>query len=71
MAVIYDPFADEMFWAIQKRGSFLLKKASELNGNKDTIKDHSIPIRVSETSQLSHAVISMDPGYARERRRWS
>ena len=64
VGVTYDPFADELFWAIRGKGAFLLEKASALND--DNIYDHSIPIHVSETHQLSRAVISMDPGYERD-----
>jgi inositol-phosphate phosphatase/L-galactose 1-phosphate phosphatase len=54
VAVIYDPYADEMFWAIKGKGAFLK------TGNGE-----SVPIHVSTTKSISNAVISMDPGYGR------
>ncbi|KAL3939690.1 MAG: hypothetical protein SGBAC_005635 [Bacillariaceae sp.] len=56
VGVIYDPYADEMFWAISGKGAFL----STGNGE-------SVPIHVSTTTTLSNAVISMDPGYGRDK----
>ncbi|CAJ1937183.1 unnamed protein product [Cylindrotheca closterium] len=56
VGVIYDPYADEMFWAISGKGAFL----STENGE-------SVPIHVSTTTTLSNAVLSMDPGYGRDK----
>mmetsp|Transcript_32036 Transcript_32036/g.77845 ORF Transcript_32036/g.77845 Transcript_32036/m.77845 type:complete len:294 (-) Transcript_32036:262-1143(-) len=55
VGVIYDPYADEMFWAISGKGAFL----STENGE-------SVPIHVSTTTTLSNACISMDCGYGRD-----
>ena len=54
VGVIYDPFADEMFWAISEKGAFLSIGDGE-----------SYPIHVSNTTTLSNALLSMDPGYGR------
>lgn len=56
VGVIYDPYADELFFAAKGRGSFL-----KTGGNGD-----AIPIHVSNTTTISNAVISMDPGYGRD-----
>lgn len=57
VAVTYDPYADELFYAIKGRGSFLQTH----NGSKET------KINVSSTKSIRQAVISMDPGYGREK----
>lgn len=53
--VIYDPYADELFFAVKGKGSFLREGDGE-----------PVPIRVSNTKKISDAVISMDPGYGRD-----
>ena len=58
VAVVYDPYADELFWAVKGRGAFLKK------GRADNLS--SVPIQVSKTKSISKAVISMDPGYGRD-----
>ena len=56
VGVIYDPYADELFYAVKGKGSFL----------KSGKADEPVPIHVSSTTTISKAVISMDPGYGRD-----
>lgn len=55
VGVIYDPYADELFFAVKGRGAFLRM------GNNE-----AVPIHVSKTTIIPNAVISMDPGYGRD-----
>jgi inositol-phosphate phosphatase/L-galactose 1-phosphate phosphatase len=57
VAVTYDPYTDELFYAVKGRGSFLQTH----NGTKET------KIKVSTANSVRQAVISMDPGYGREK----
>eukprot|EP00928_Gymnodinium_smaydae_P033988 TRINITY_DN24193_c0_g1_i2.p1 TRINITY_DN24193_c0_g1~~TRINITY_DN24193_c0_g1_i2.p1 ORF type:complete len:233 (+),score=40.96 TRINITY_DN24193_c0_g1_i2:204-902(+) len=54
VGVVYDPMGDELFWAQRGRGAFLA--SPRFTG----------PIRVSGTTSLARAVVSMDPGYGRD-----
>eukprot|EP00980_Cylindrotheca_fusiformis_P006126 scaffold1319_cov126-Cylindrotheca_fusiformis.AAC.15 len=54
VGVTYDPYTEELFWAVKGRGAFLKI------GNGE-----STPIHVSTTRSIANAVISMDPGYGR------
>lgn len=56
VSVIYDPMADELFFATRGGGAFLQGRQT---GNKP------IPIHVSSTETIDRAVVSMDPGYGR------
>ncbi|KAL7549890.1 hypothetical protein ACHAWF_013140 [Thalassiosira exigua] len=56
VAVIYDPYADELFHAVKGKGSYMAC------GGKDPV-----PIHVSKTDTIENAVISMDPGYGRDK----
>ncbi|CAE8685132.1 unnamed protein product [Polarella glacialis] len=56
VGVVYDPMADELFWATRGGGAFLRGRAASVPS----------PIHVSETKCLQQAVISMDPGYGRD-----
>jgi myo-inositol-1(or 4)-monophosphatase len=56
VAVVYDPYADELFSAIRGNGAFLK------TGNQDATR-----ISVSTTKSIQNAVISMDPGYGRDK----
>lgn len=56
VAVTYDPYADELFWAVTGRGAFLKV------GNGESVQIH-----VSKTESIANAVISMDPGYGRDK----
>lgn len=63
VGVIYDPYADELFYAVKGSGAFMTKKGMSNSGNDD--KD-IIPIHVSQTKTITNAVISLDPGYGRD-----
>ncbi|CAB9497542.1 Inositol monophosphatase 1 [Seminavis robusta] len=54
VAVVYDPYHDELFYATKGQGAFLIAK-----GGAPT------PLQVSQTKSLKQAVITMDPGYGR------
>ena len=56
VGVIYDPYADELFYAVKGRGLFL--KTGQSND--------AVPIHVSNTTTIQNALISMDPGYGRD-----
>lgn len=58
--VIYDPYADDMYYAVKDEGAFIIKNVSDVQ------IPEPIPIHVSNTTSLSNAVISMDPGYGRD-----
>mmetsp|Transcript_8361 Transcript_8361/g.15305 ORF Transcript_8361/g.15305 Transcript_8361/m.15305 type:complete len:304 (+) Transcript_8361:106-1017(+) len=55
MGLVYDPMADEMFWATQGGGAFL--ESPRLSAKTQ--------VHVSNTTSVPRAVISMDPGYGR------
>jgi fructose-1,6-bisphosphatase/inositol monophosphatase family enzyme len=54
VGVTYDPNADELFTAIRGRGAFLTSGST------------TRPMRVSGTTAIRSAVVSMDAGYGRE-----
>lgn len=56
VGVIYDPNAEELFWATRGGGAFM-----RLGPDGPPTK-----ISVSSTTSLKQAVISMDPGYGRD-----
>lgn len=60
VAVTYDPYADELFYAVKGRGAFL--QTQNDNGTKQETQ-----LKVSGTTSITKAVISMDPGYGREK----
>jgi fructose-1,6-bisphosphatase/inositol monophosphatase family enzyme len=55
VGVTYDPLADELFTAIRGRGAFWTTASGDTR-----------PMRVSGTTDLQTAVVSMDAGYGRE-----
>lgn len=55
MGVIYDPMADEMFWAIKGRGAWLERPGQDAQR-----------LSASQTRTLTTAVVSMDAGYGRD-----
>eukprot|EP00977_Amphora_coffeiformis_P019978 scaffold7729_cov172-Amphora_coffeaeformis.AAC.7 len=74
VGVIYDPMADEMFYAVQGQGAFLQRQAStprtttSTSATTTTTTAPSPPpqrLQVSGTTCLTRAVISMDAGYGR------
>jgi len=58
VGVVYDPLADELFWAVKGKGAHI-KYGADGGGT-------SAPIHVSATETIPQAVISMDPGYGRD-----
>lgn len=54
VGVIYDPYMDELFYAVKGQGAFVQHK------------DKTRPIHVSSTTSIPQAVISLDPGYGRD-----
>jgi len=57
VGVVYHPYSDELFFAVQGQGAFLQ------TGGPNAVP---VPIRVSTTTELGQAVVSMEPGYGRE-----
>lgn len=54
VGVVYDPNADELFWAVRGEGTFLRRRGAQ-----------PVRVRVSGEASLQRSVISMDPGYGR------
>ena len=57
VGVTYDPSQDELFYAIQGRGAYLVRRG---NGDPSPTR-----LAVSTTTSLDRAVVSMDAGYGR------
>jgi fructose-1,6-bisphosphatase/inositol monophosphatase family enzyme len=55
VGVIYDPMADEMFWAIHGKGAFMTRRTGEIRA-----------LQTSGTKSLPQAIVSMDAGYSRD-----
>jgi len=58
VGVVYDPVADELFWAKQGTGAFVQGGAS--------CPGRSRKLRASETTSLNRAVVNMEVGYKRD-----
>lgn len=56
VAVTYDPYADELFWAVEGRGAHLIDRDGKTTA-----------IHVSDTKAVKQALVSMDPGYGRSK----
>lgn len=56
VAVVYDPFHEEIFHAVKGQGAFLSTK----------MEPKPRRIQVSSTKSLQQAVLTMDPGYGRD-----
>ena len=57
VGVIYDPMAQEMFWAIQGRGAYLQRQRDDSHEPQR--------LQVSSTTDVTQAVVAMDAGYGR------
>jgi fructose-1,6-bisphosphatase/inositol monophosphatase family enzyme len=55
VGVTYNPTSEEMFWAIQGQGSYLQTKDGTIR-----------KIHVSQTTDITTALVAMDPGYGRD-----
>jgi len=53
VGVVYDPLADDLFWAVKGKGALLKQGCDE--------EKESVSIHVSNTETISQAIISMDP----------
>ena len=62
VGVIYDPYADELFWAVQNKGAFCTVNNIGKEGQQEK---QQRKIHVSNTESIPNAVVSMDPGYSR------
>lgn len=56
VGVVYDPMADELFWATRGGGAFVHSRGCS----------EPLAMRTSSTASIPQAVISMDPGYGRD-----
>lgn len=60
VGVIYDPLAEEMFWAVLGRGAYRTCFRQRGTKNSSTTK-----LSVSRTTELPQAVVAIDAGYGR------